>query len=136
MNRPARDLTRITLSLLTVLSLAATVPLTSCTRDASSTAKPPAFQAVERQTQTVSEDIGRLVPEDAVVFAHVSSLSGLEAKVKDLVKSFKPGAENMVGLNLMYGFVGLRDLATSSTALETRQWNPADLACLNRVRVA
>ncbi|MHC4078399.1 MAG: hypothetical protein ACYST0_08170, partial [Planctomycetota bacterium] len=80
--------------------------------------KAPAFQVAERQTRTVSDDIGRLVPADAAVFAHVSSLEGVEAKVKDLVKSFQPGMENMVDLTPLYGMVGLRarDLDASKPA--------------------
>jgi hypothetical protein len=100
MKYPARCLSRTSLSL-----LAGALLLTSCTQEAP---KAPAFQVAERQTQTVSADIGRLVPADASVFAHVSSLEGLEAKVKDLVKSFQPGMENMVDLAPMYGMVGLR----------------------------
>lgn len=71
--------------------------------------KPPAFQPAKRQTHTVSEDMGRLVPQDAVVFAQVNSLGGIQAKVKELISSFQPGAERMVGLNAMYGFWKVRE---------------------------
>jgi len=108
MTHPARYLT-VSLSLLALIS---------CSKDPGSTTPP--FQAAERQTHTVHEDIGRLVPADAVVFAHVSSLDGFEAKVKDLVKSFQPGAEDVVsqGLGAFYQSMDLkaRDLDASKAA--------------------
>jgi len=80
--------------------------LMSCRKDQGTPR--PAFQPVMRATRSVPEDMGRLVPDDAVVFARVSSPSGLEAKVKEVVRAFRPGAESMVDMDAMYGFWNLR----------------------------
>ncbi|MEE9126325.1 MAG: hypothetical protein V3U11_04235 [Planctomycetota bacterium] len=103
MNHAARCLPKISLSL-----LASAVLLMSCSDDVTSGPSLPAFQTAPRPTQDASQDIARLIPGDASIFVHTQSLGNLLNKVRGLVKVFRPGVENLIGLELLCKQVGLR----------------------------
>ncbi len=71
------------------------VALTSCSKDEPS-------QPTKAALQTIPQDLGRLVPSDAVLVVYFSPLDQLEPKIKELVRQVDEAAVEGVDLNEIF----------------------------------
>ncbi|MCZ6573163.1 MAG: hypothetical protein O7C98_08345, partial [Planctomycetota bacterium] len=76
------------------------VALTSCGKDEPS-------QPTKAALQTIPQDLGRLVPSDAVLVVYFSPLDQLEPKVKELVRQVDEAAVEGVDLNQIFEESGI-----------------------------